>query len=272
MTKIGRNQPCPCGSGKKYKVCCLQNKEVERQPEMEVVEMNTDGKPPLAEGMPNILLATPWTSWMISSGYCVGLRNMLVPFPHAFTIYKSRHTADARNAVCIDAIAQNWTHVFMIDADQVAATDTFIRLWNILEANNHDVIASGWATISGGPFEGKSSVLEANGPTEVRAIEPARLPKEPFKASCVGSPCLLFATKLLEKIQPPWFADLLIVDDTLEPIAVHEGEGGETTQFLWPFERRMTHDFTFSIRMVEAGVDIIVDPAVKLPHEYIAAV
>lgn len=23
MVKIGRNQPCPCGSGKKYKRCCL---------------------------------------------------------------------------------------------------------------------------------------------------------------------------------------------------------------------------------------------------------
>ncbi|MCD6389209.1 MAG: SEC-C domain-containing protein [Desulfobulbaceae bacterium] len=22
--KIGRNQPCPCGSGKKYKKCCLR--------------------------------------------------------------------------------------------------------------------------------------------------------------------------------------------------------------------------------------------------------
>ncbi|MFM5522365.1 SEC-C metal-binding domain-containing protein [Aeromonas jandaei] len=21
--KIGRNEPCPCGSGKKYKPCCL---------------------------------------------------------------------------------------------------------------------------------------------------------------------------------------------------------------------------------------------------------
>ena len=26
MSKIGRNDPCPCGSGKKYKKCCL-NKE-----------------------------------------------------------------------------------------------------------------------------------------------------------------------------------------------------------------------------------------------------
>jgi len=23
MAKVGRNQPCPCGSGKKYKQCCL---------------------------------------------------------------------------------------------------------------------------------------------------------------------------------------------------------------------------------------------------------
>jgi len=31
MTKQGRNAPCPCGSGKKYKRCCLdQNKAGER--------------------------------------------------------------------------------------------------------------------------------------------------------------------------------------------------------------------------------------------------
>lgn len=23
--KVGRNDPCPCGSGKKYKQCCLKN-------------------------------------------------------------------------------------------------------------------------------------------------------------------------------------------------------------------------------------------------------
>jgi len=27
MAKIGRNQPCPCGSGKKYKHCCLVTKQ-----------------------------------------------------------------------------------------------------------------------------------------------------------------------------------------------------------------------------------------------------
>ena len=24
MTQTGRNEPCPCGSGKKYKKCCLE--------------------------------------------------------------------------------------------------------------------------------------------------------------------------------------------------------------------------------------------------------
>lgn len=31
MSKIGRNDPCPCGSGKKYKKCCI-NKDVENVP------------------------------------------------------------------------------------------------------------------------------------------------------------------------------------------------------------------------------------------------
>jgi tetratricopeptide (TPR) repeat protein len=30
MTKIGRNEPCPCGSGKKYKQCCLAKDEAAR--------------------------------------------------------------------------------------------------------------------------------------------------------------------------------------------------------------------------------------------------
>lgn len=30
MTKTGRNDPCPCGSGKKYKRCCQEKDEAER--------------------------------------------------------------------------------------------------------------------------------------------------------------------------------------------------------------------------------------------------
>jgi hypothetical protein len=33
--KIGRNDPCPCGSGKKYKKCCLLQDEEKRQSKIE---------------------------------------------------------------------------------------------------------------------------------------------------------------------------------------------------------------------------------------------
>lgn len=29
--KIGRNDPCPCGSGKKYKACCLAKKATKKK-------------------------------------------------------------------------------------------------------------------------------------------------------------------------------------------------------------------------------------------------
>jgi len=31
MAKIGRNDPCPCGSGKKYKKCCLEKGEIQKE-------------------------------------------------------------------------------------------------------------------------------------------------------------------------------------------------------------------------------------------------
>ena len=41
MKKVGRNDPCPCGSNKKYKKCCLAA-DTEKQPEA-AVTANTDG-------------------------------------------------------------------------------------------------------------------------------------------------------------------------------------------------------------------------------------
>ena len=31
IDKVGRNDPCPCGSGKKYKRCCMRNSPQEPQ-------------------------------------------------------------------------------------------------------------------------------------------------------------------------------------------------------------------------------------------------
>ncbi len=32
MKKIGRNKPCPCGSGKKFKKCCLSKQDARENP------------------------------------------------------------------------------------------------------------------------------------------------------------------------------------------------------------------------------------------------
>ena len=44
MAKPGRNDPCPCGSGKKYKKCCLANEEAgERDQLAEAEARRTEG-------------------------------------------------------------------------------------------------------------------------------------------------------------------------------------------------------------------------------------
>ncbi len=47
--KIGRNDPCPCGSGLKYKKCCLKTGQYEETYELSGIEMrqvkDNDKKP-----------------------------------------------------------------------------------------------------------------------------------------------------------------------------------------------------------------------------------
>jgi hypothetical protein len=37
MSKVGRNEPCPCGSGKKYKQCCESKADSSRMSSLMVV-------------------------------------------------------------------------------------------------------------------------------------------------------------------------------------------------------------------------------------------
>ena len=43
MAKIGRNQPCPCGSGKKYKHCCLSKDQASRSAPARHAEQHLPG-------------------------------------------------------------------------------------------------------------------------------------------------------------------------------------------------------------------------------------
>jgi len=42
MSKVGRNDPCPCGSGKKYKKCC-ELKEKHKKFHAEVLSGSVEG-------------------------------------------------------------------------------------------------------------------------------------------------------------------------------------------------------------------------------------
>ena len=245
----------------------VEIKPLPERPEPKQVVEIAEKSAPLLPDVPNILMATPWTHHQISSQFAVSMINLalVMPFPASFNIFKARHTADARNAICLAAISEGYSHIFMVDADQVVSDDTFNRLWKILEKHDHgNTIASAWATIRGGQFEGNTSVLFDAGDRFVSPHE-TRIPKETFQAYSVGTPGLLFCTKVLEKIQPPWFADLLTIDNALDTFQTE----GEESIVYWPLERRGTHDYMFGIRMTEAGVKIMVDPKCKLPHEVV---
>lgn len=43
--KIGRNDPCPCGSGKKYKKCCIASVMKERSTFVDLTPYDLDGRP-----------------------------------------------------------------------------------------------------------------------------------------------------------------------------------------------------------------------------------
>lgn len=43
--KIGRNDPCKCGSGKKYKVCCLGEVEAARARALQAAAAEAPGEP-----------------------------------------------------------------------------------------------------------------------------------------------------------------------------------------------------------------------------------
>ena len=48
--KVGRNDPCPCGSGKKYKHCCYAKDSVKHEEPVIEAEASAEPEDPEAEG------------------------------------------------------------------------------------------------------------------------------------------------------------------------------------------------------------------------------
>ena len=98
MAKIGRNERCPCGSGKKYKHCCARNPQVEKRAStaeeqlkislLEAVENNVQAasqKKQLIQelGVFVLLSTTQGNSWLfeVTQSDCVQLARDGEPLP-----------------------------------------------------------------------------------------------------------------------------------------------------------------------------------------------
>ena len=63
--KIGRNEPCPCGSGKKYKKCCLPKDEAEARARFRAAEVTPSPRPDEApiQTVPSAVSQEPPLDW-----------------------------------------------------------------------------------------------------------------------------------------------------------------------------------------------------------------
>jgi hypothetical protein len=89
MNAIGRNEPCPCGSGKKYKKCCLQRDEARERENRPVVTPAGREDDFIAELLPNVDEAVDQLLIRVEKGDYegveAGLEGLLRKHPHYHT-------------------------------------------------------------------------------------------------------------------------------------------------------------------------------------------
>lgn len=122
MSKIGRNEPCPCGSGKKYKKCCLP---LQQKAGVDVAQPVT-----LTQTVSALQAAAA------AREETFGTTGVFVLFSTAqgdawlleATEMDAVQVASAGEAIMVEieegpeTLAVNWTHSFTVQADGLALT------------------------------------------------------------------------------------------------------------------------------------------------------
>lgn len=203
-----------------------------------------------------ILIGIPWNVDYISTKFSIALRNIEIPYENECIDFAGRTNPERANAICRHALANDFSHVMIIDTDQIAPKISFISLWNILEEYGHErTIAFGWAICKKGQFEGKPSIFRKS-KKGFHSIDIQEDHRKPFEVDASGCPCLLFSTEVLRKLDPPFFADLHLIRQ----------QDKQDAEWLFT-DFAMSPDFLFSVRAKVAGVALICDPQLKLAHE-----
>ena len=114
MTKIGRNEPCPCGSGKKYKNCCLG--EQEESPLLKRLRIN---------------LAKMWSydrvTIMSDSEIIAKLEALNIPFD------KERFLADIQTFDSANELSEQWFETYDVQAEGYDEDFLFFAAWILWE-------------------------------------------------------------------------------------------------------------------------------------------
>jgi hypothetical protein len=100
MTKIGRNSPCPCGSGEKYKKCCQKKESEFRQQDLPTgrfrYESGSYGGPG-REYFPSIICYKETEQGTWSSHFCLVNQDAGTGDEDSASSIAEQHLAAARN-------------------------------------------------------------------------------------------------------------------------------------------------------------------------------
>ena len=121
MSKIGRNDPCPCGSGKKHKKCCLGKGSVQATPPTQVsvskeVETLQESAASKNETIKSIGVFI-FISTAEGDGWLLELSDM-----DALQVAKGGEKIEVEIAESSETIEVNWSHRFEIKDKRFTTT------------------------------------------------------------------------------------------------------------------------------------------------------
>ena len=127
MAKIGRNDPCPCGSGKKYKKCCLGKAAVKPG-----AALGFDGR-----GRPRLVGWNQDRVDLLSTDEIITkLREFGVDFK------TEQFEKDVRSHVSVRDLVRHWEDVYPIDLDDFNIDFIFLACRALWERLAPDVISN----------------------------------------------------------------------------------------------------------------------------------
>jgi len=125
MSKIGRNDPCPCGSGSKHKKCCLpqghaaKDHPAAREQPIYVTREIENIQERAAAGTPTFRLVGSFIFFTAPGGDAWVLELLE---RDALIVAKGGHKLNAVINESAENIEINWSHRFTIEGDRFIAT------------------------------------------------------------------------------------------------------------------------------------------------------